>query len=36
MLGGTRFNDRKEIRDIVAYLHDIKNGMKPEYGKQFI
>ena len=25
MLGGTRFNDRKEIRDIVAYLHVIEN-----------
>ena len=25
MLGGTRFNDRKEIRDIVAYLHLIEN-----------
>ncbi len=25
MLGGTRFNDRKEIRDIVAYLQLINN-----------
>ena len=25
MLGGLRFNDRKEIRDIVAYLHLIAN-----------
>ncbi len=25
MLGGTRFNDRKEIRDAVAYLHLITN-----------
>lgn len=25
MLGGLRFNDRKEIRDIVAYLHVIDN-----------
>ena len=25
MLGGTRFTDRKEIRDIVAYLHLIEN-----------
>ncbi len=25
MLGGLRFNDRKEIRDIVAYLHLIDN-----------
>ena len=25
MLGGTRFHDRKEIRDIVAYLHLIEN-----------
>ena len=25
MLGGTRFNDRKEIRDAVAYLHLISN-----------
>lgn len=25
MLGGTRFNDRKEIRDVVAYLHLIEN-----------
>ena len=25
MLGGTRFNDRKEIRDAVAYLHLIVN-----------
>lgn len=25
MLGGTRFNDRKEIRDVVAYLHLISN-----------
>ncbi len=25
MLGGLRFNDRKEIRDVVAYLHLIDN-----------
>ena len=25
MLGGTRFNERKEIRDIVAYLHLVEN-----------
>ena len=30
MLGGTRFNDRKEIRDIVAYLQLINNHSDAE------
>ncbi len=30
MLGGTRFNDRKEIRDVVAYLQLINNHSDAE------
>lgn len=30
VLGGTRFSDRKEIRDIIAYLHLINNNSDRE------
>ena len=36
MLGGLRFNDRKEIRDIVAYLQFIVNPADSERMKRII